>query len=241
MEWLDSYEMRARITPSIIICLPIIVPLYILFNDTGNPISGLIFSGVVFIGISYTVSFFVHYNGKKIQAELWKSWGGPPSSKILRWSDSTFPDEYKLKLHKATKEFLDIELFDKDNELKNPEAADLKFELAFNQAKRIVYNKSSNDLLGKFNAEYGFLRNLMGNRTIWVLSCAIGTSLCGLLYLKFNTIGYVSGTILEAVLFCFALIWGWYISPLTVVDPAKQYAITLWESFYLLAQENKKK
>jgi hypothetical protein len=240
MDWLDSYEIRARIIPSIIVCLPIIVPFYLLFNNIGNPISGVIFSGMVLLGMSYTVSFFVQYMGKKIQNQLWSSWGGAPSSRILRWSDKTFDDQYKAKLHKSIKEYLDIELMDKDSEQQKPSDADLKFEIAFSQAKRIVYNTSSNDLLGKYNAEYGFHRNLMGSRIIWILSCLIGTILCGGLFYKFGSIEYVSGTIVNSFLLCFALIWGWYILPLTIAQPAEHYAITLWESFYLITQEKDK-
>lgn len=239
MNWLDPYEIRARIIPAILVCLPILVPFYLLFNNMGNPISGFIFSGIIFLGMAYAVSFFVQYEGHKFQETLWASWGGPPSTRILRWSDKTFDEEYKKKLHKTIKNFLDVELLDKESEKENPIDADLKIECAFSQAKRMVYNQSSNDLLGKFNAEYGFHRNLMGSRIIWVISCLFGTILCGALFYLSKSYDSFSGTIVDSVLFCFALIWGWYILPLTITHHANQYAITLWESFYIIAQEKK--
>jgi hypothetical protein len=182
----------------------------------------------------YTVSFFIQNNGQKIQEQLWKSWDGPPATRILRWRDQTFDDQYKEKLHRSIKEFLGIDLLNKEEEQQNPDVADLKIDNAFFQARRFVYNNNPNDLLGKYNAEYGFHRNLLGSRLYWIFSSVIGIILCGFVSYKFGTVDFFSGTIVDTFLFFFAIIWGWEILPKTIVHPANYYARTLWESFYLI-------
>jgi len=55
MEWFDNYEIKARIAPTVIIILPLIVILFLIFQIPESLITVLTSLGIIFIVI-YSLS-----------------------------------------------------------------------------------------------------------------------------------------------------------------------------------------
>src|SRR5690242_17667131 len=80
----DPYSRRARLYPGLIVTLPISILTVVLVTSKPTWWS----AAVVVIGASgaaYFGSQLVRSAGRGKQAELWASWGGPPTTQLLRF------------------------------------------------------------------------------------------------------------------------------------------------------------
>lgn len=240
MEWLDEYEIRARIIPSLIILLPLMIPIYLFVQDVMATIASLVFSGTIFFSFLYTVSFFVRKNGSNLEKKLWAQEGASPSTRILRWSDNTLSPNTKKQLHEAVKQYCHIDLASKEEEQNDPIESDKKIQDAFNQVKNLVYYDDPNGKWNKFNAEYGFNRNLLGSKWYWFASTIIGIVFSWVLWCYTCNLYYIYGLIINFLLFFMALLWTAYLLPNFVVDPANYYALAVWNSFLVIMKKDDK-
>lgn len=182
MGWFDAYEIRARMVPTLIVGLPLLVtlPVAVLQTPKASNLPFQILGGVLLsLAILYTFSFLVRYLGKRIEPSLWTTWGGAPSTRFLRWRDSTFNSDLKRKLHTAVERCCDVQLRSEQEEVEDRADADSKIGQAFLQIKSMVRNQQPDGVWSKHNAEYGFNRNLLGSRHLWLLlsvSCTLACS-----------------------------------------------------------------
>jgi len=237
MSILDYYEIRARFIPTFIVVLPIIFTInFILSNNNVHTLSSLGSNLVLVIMLLYPFSFFIRHCGKKIEAKLWYSWNGPPSTRFLRWRDTTFGNEHKQQLHEAVETKLDIKLLSKQVEYNNNELADSQINQAFMQVRSLIRQRDPDGLAHKHNAEYGFNRNLMGSRIVWLILSTLGTIIC------VNLTGFMDYTAtiylyLNILWFFMALIGGWVLLPKFVEESANRYSESAWSTFLTLSKE----
>ena len=57
--------------------------------------------------------------------------------------------------------------------------ADEKIGDAFIQVKHLVYYDDPKGMWRKYNAEYGFNRNLLGCKYLWIALSVVGVIICG--------------------------------------------------------------
>lgn len=232
MEWLDQYEMRARVAPSIIVILPLAIALLSIALVISNPIGQIIVSSGIFIIIIYALSFLlIRYYGKKIEADLWIKWGGPPSTRFMRWRDSTFGDDLKQQFHAAVETLCRIRLSSKEEETNDTDRADRQIEQAFLQVKAIVRHDDPEGIWTKHNAEYGFHRNLLGSRNIWLLFSILGIIACGVFWHLSKDDILVIGLALNVLLSICSIFGGWCVLPGLTKYAADRYAESIWNSF----------
>jgi len=237
MSILDYYETRARFLPTLIIGMPVIFTLnFVLKSQIVNIISLIGSNIILLLVIVYPFSFLIRYCGRKIEYKLWSSWDGPPSTRFLRWSDSFFGDQYKKQLHETIRKNLLIDLSTDQEEKADPEIADNKINQAFMQARSIIRLQDPQGLSYRHNAEYGFNRNLLGSRTIWLLLSMAGVSLCTILWF---CKGYEANfyLLLNIVWLLFAIIYGWIFLPSSVRQSADRYAESAWSTFLELSRD----
>ena len=122
-------------------------------------------------------SFIIRKCGSNYENDLWD---GAPSTRILRWRDDTFSVPVKTQLHEAVRSYCGITLSGTEDERIDPREADEKIIDAFSQVKHFVYHNDPNGTWKKFNAEYGFNRNLLGCKYLWVVLSAVGVVICGI-------------------------------------------------------------
>lgn len=240
MNWTDDYELRARIIPSAIIIFPIVIPVYLIIQDQASSFVSFLFSGAIIIALLYAISFSVREKGANIQEQLWKRWDGPPSTRFLRWRDSTIDEDMKKQIHEAVRLYCELNLYSRDEEQMNPEEADKKINQAFLHVKPFVYHADPNGKWTKYNAEYGFNRNLLGCKMYWICSATIGVVICGVGWYFSEKINFVLGVVLDSLLFLWAVAWGGYVLPRTVQVPADLYAKSVWQSFLVIIKKKTK-
>lgn len=236
MNLLDYYELRARFIPTLIVGMPIIFTFnFILENQHVKTISLVGSSIVSLIIFIYPFSFVVRYCGRKLESSLWSKWDGPPSTKFLRWRDSFFESAYKRQLHECILKVLNIDLLSCVEEENDPTLADSKINQAFTQAKSILRQYDPEGLSYKHNAEYGFNRNLFGNRIIWLFMSLGGIGICASL-LYFTKMEINLYFFLNIFWLLIAMLAGWVILPRTVEESAKRYAESSWADFLTISK-----
>lgn len=240
MEWLDSYEIRARINPSIIIGLPLVITILTTMQEMSDSILELLGSGAAWLGLVYALSFWVRHCGKKIESKLWKEWDGAASTRFIRWRDSDFGEETKKQLHIAIERICNIKLLPKNQETENPEVADSKIIEAFSQVKAILRRDDPRGLSHKHNAEYGFNRNLLGSRLIWLLISIFGAIVCGIIWYFWKSDIVLVGFIFNILLAFCALYWGWFLLPKSTKEAADRYGESAWNSFLIISKDDAK-
>lgn len=235
LNFLDSYEWKARVAPSALILFPIIIAVFS-FNTAylkvffDYPL--IIPLGIlIFIFLAYCFSFFIRYFGKVYEKKLWKSWGGPPSTRFIRWKDSTYSFEQKAQIHNLIFDKFGIKLKGLEEETANQEAADIKIQQAFSQVISFLYRNDKKGIWKTSNEEYGFLRNILGNRILFSIFSASSTILSyHFMKENFDLIN-ISLFVIAALFFLFALISCWWIFPRLIKEVADRYANSVWMIF----------
>lgn len=83
MLWLDDYERRARLAPGLLAVLPIALVILAL-GLRRLPIVSALLSLVTAVGGPVVLASLVRHRGLRLQAELFRKWGGAPTTKGLR-------------------------------------------------------------------------------------------------------------------------------------------------------------
>lgn len=231
---LDSYEMKARIAPALLISLPVLVTLWSCYNTEFVSLSE-IFKGIISIVIVYALSIIVRALGKKIEPKLWESWGGAPSTQIVSWRNDIIGDELKGLYLQAVRDKLKLPVPDKEDEEADPVKAGDLLRQTFKGVQGIIRQKDKGGLWSVANADYGLSRNLLGSRFLWLLISVIMSLVSGYyLYSQYSNAVLV-GTALNLTMDIAAIYVGWYILPAYSRAVAFRYAELAWESFYAMS------
>ena len=93
-----SYEFTARVRPLLLICLPAGAAVVAWFPEAlvgWNFLAGVL----VTVGIPFILSEWIAEIGRQRQPALWDNWGGPPTTRLLRYSDSRIDPITKSRIH----------------------------------------------------------------------------------------------------------------------------------------------
>ena len=86
----------------------------------------------------------------------------------------------------------------------------------------------------KFNAEYGFNRNLLGCKYLWIAFSLVGAIVCGFCWYLARDSAYVVGLFINLAILIAAAILTQCVLPKTIKDPAEHYATSVWQSFLVV-------
>ena len=227
---LDAYELKARVAPGLIVALAPLVDVFFIARVLSNlPIFAA--SGLCSLALVYALGLFARSRGKAIEPELWKRWGGPPSTRLLRRWDSTFGDDLKGSIRSALVSKLSVRLLTPDEEGKNPERADKAIIDAFTQVRQYLRQHDPDGLWSKNNAEYGFCRNLLGCRVEWAV-LALAAGVFAAIYGAKVGPGLLSPASAFGILsFVCAIYFGWAVLPNATKRIADRYAELAWMAF----------
>jgi len=222
----DKYTIKARLLPTFIMILPIIMLLFYSYDKYNYVFIFIMFIFVIIL--TYAFSYHVRERGKKIEIKQKNIWGGLPTTILLRHrSNFLKTDDY----HKLFKSNFNITLPSIEEEEENPENADQQYETAITLLKE---KTRKNEILLNENIDYGFIRNCLGIKT---LSLSIST----IVFLIFILMYYFdSKTIIinnNALLFIIILIslilwWVFTISKKRLKTSAYNYAKQLLNCLY---------
>jgi len=238
----DYYELRARIIPAFIVFSPLFLSTIAVTFFVSASISWTAGTGgVVTLVVIYALSFIVRAMGRRTEASLWAGWNGPPSTRFMRWSDDFFTTQAKKAYHDAVNAELGIQLKDKEGEQDDLIEADRLITDAFREVRNIVKIANGKGLWNAHNAEYGFLRNIIGSLLLWLVLALLGTALCGFIYYEKQyalTLACLVGNGLVATLALASyLLRSWLINLTKQI--ADRYAESTWGSFLAIYRQRK--
>jgi hypothetical protein len=227
----DKYEVRARLAPAILLVLPVVFPVRLLLPAG---VLGWFETLLVSVPVLYGLTFVVRALGRRAEPRLWRSWGGPPSTRVCRWRDDGMGKQKKTRLHAVVAQHLHIDLYSPQKERARPEEADQVITDAFGRVKELLRKKDPTGLWSAHNAEYGFARNFLASATWAVLLSVASAGICGTAWLLNKESLALTGFVLDVVLalgFMVARIW---LMPGVVRFCADRYAESAWEAFLVL-------
>jgi len=169
--------------------------------------------------------------GKTIEPKLWDSWGGAPTTQLLRHSGPANP-VLRERWHKNLSKILGKPLPTPEEEQRDPTAADAVYEAA----TRLLIGRTRDRKIYPFvyrdNVNYGFCRNLYALRSLAISIALLGlvaSAGAGYWCLRAGAISYSAWA---CVGICSALLlwWVFAVSSDWVSVPAMNYAHHLFEA-----------
>ncbi|MBP1629391.1 MAG: hypothetical protein H6Q15_284 [Bacteroidetes bacterium] len=172
----DEYNIKARILPSIIILIPILL----FFNNCKIDNIQVVFNNLLSVKIIGNVTLSIallfllvqvnRYIGKYIfEKRMYKKELDMPTTIFLLYSNSEFSKEYKNRLRKQIEN--DFFIILPDEQLENTNLLETKKRII--EAVGLIRHKVKNGrLLLQHNIEYGFFRNFIGGSIIGLLISA---------------------------------------------------------------------
>lgn len=190
----DSYTIIARIFPSIITALPLIILWFYIRNISGlddlvkylNDIKYLGDIGIITVSI-YLFALIIRQISLKYQDQYFEN-SGFPTTYFLLFQNTEYTDEFKQQFRKKVKKLLNVNLPTKKMEKDDISKTKMRINEAIQQVIVVVGEKY---LVKKHNIWYGFFRNLIGGTIIAIL-LSIVNIIIGILIIQNYQIIFVS-------------------------------------------------
>lgn len=210
----DPYERKARLTPALLVVLPILVPLVCVYGPR-HPVLTALLGLLGGCGAMYALASIARGRGKKLEEQLIQQWGGMPTTIALRHRETSVLDSVsKSRYHEAIVSKLGITLPTAEEEAADPAKADDIYIGATKRLRELTRNDKS--LLLKENIAYGFHRNTLAMKPVGIV-----LSVLGLAY------GLIIAKVVQLAPLTFA--------PIHLADPGLAAALTLVISVAQLA------
>jgi len=225
-KWFDDYEIKARLIPGIISCLPFVFLGLTVPKEWYSKVSLLLGESLIFIAFSKTIMGFVQAAGNKYQDRIKQEWKGLPSTRFLRENDQKYSIDFKYKFAAAAKRKLNIDTDIHDNQ---------SIDTVFSAIRTYLHKYAKDDKWQIYNMEYGFHRNLCGLRP-WLIISHLTALLIYLVlvYFKLTTPSPAMFLLWAAIFMLFLLIS--FTSPNSCKTNAEHYADKAIMTFYELAK-----
>lgn len=233
----DGYTFQARIIPSIVFLIPIIVELNYVFAKLNYNIT--ITLPIINIATLCFVMIFanwVRYLGRKREKELFKLWGGAPTTRFLRYNNEEFNPQLKAQVkHYLKVMFNKIKFPKEDFETQNPEQADKVYEVYVANIRSLTRDNKKFKLIWVENKNYGMWRNLYGIKKLALVE--IGFLIIANMFLAiFCESLFFANEVIAIDLFYFAdlIMWVFIVTEKRVKDVANCYTERLFEAVIML-------
>lgn len=163
----DTYGRRARLSPALLVMLPVSFYLLLQLPELaalpGRPAwVTLLWPVAVTAGVPFLLTNVVRSRGKAAEKRLLATWGGFPTTHVLRHRDAGSAqrrEHRRQRLH----ELLDVDLPTAAEEEQDPAAADQRYQLTVERLiARVRAQADKFPLVREENTHYGFRRNLLG-------------------------------------------------------------------------------
>lgn len=223
----DAYVIQARLRPAALAISPAVVAILLLLPEHAAIIR-IVGALIIWCGVTWFLAHVARTKGRQMQDGLYKSWGGKPTTAIMRRTDS--------RIDEATKQryfgFLQANVPGwtaptAADELRDPAAADQRYDSAVTWLLSFTRDRKTHPLVFTENVAYGFRRNLLGMKAIG-LTVALASAAWAGTSIGLAGIAVVPATAWLALAYGLlgALAWT-IVTPTWVRDAADAYAIRL--------------
>lgn len=174
----DSYSLRARLQPALIAVLPVGMAILAWFPDSRAG-WGWFAAAATVSGLTLLMAEFARDQGKRLEPKLFASWGGKPTTVLLRHNGPL--DRHTLSRYHAKLAALlpQLKMPDAEVESQRPSQADEVYESCVLFLLEKTRSRDGFPLVVKELTSYGFRRNLVGLRLAGITSALLGTMVCG--------------------------------------------------------------
>lgn len=188
-----------------------------------SAISGLLVAS----GVPFVLAQLGRDRGKRKEPMLFESWGGKPTTRLLRHRDTSNKVLLARRHRKLQGLLADIRIPTAEEEQRDPISADAVYDACVAFLLEKTRDKKHFPLVFEENCSYGFRRNLWGMKPLGVIVSILGTtSVFGLIVSE-----YLGGSTPPPIIFVYGLInlillllWLFWIAPKWVKVPADAYA-----------------
>jgi hypothetical protein len=235
----DHYSFRARLQPALLALLPAAVGIFA-WTGPGVKWQSALWTLFGTAGGTYFLAILARNFGKQIEPDLWLSWGGSPTTQLLRHSGVGNP-VMRERWHKYLSKLLGKPFPTVQEEANDFVGADN----IYNAAIKLLINKTRDTkkfhLIYKENVQYGYCRNLYAMRVMGIMFSLLGlitSCAAGFWSVHMDDLKIYPWICLAAEI----LFLGWWIFTIKatwVKIPAFAYAERLLESTENLAQPRK--
>lgn len=213
----DAYTRRARLTPALIVVLPLGLAVIAVSSD-GLKAWTALWSVFVWAGGTALMAQLARDRGKRKEPELFQSWGGKPTTQLLRYrgcENSILVTRRHGALQKAIP---DLHLPSEAEERVDPSASDHAYDTCVKWLLEKTRDQKKFPLVFDENCSYGFRRNLWGMKPVAialaVASVLTGTVVIAIRLYNQSSVSAVSFGALGCIigLLCFWILWcdpGW--------------------------------
>ena len=163
----DPYERQARLYPALLALLPLLALVTLLYGPKATALTAAVTIAVSCGGLYLTTNLSREL-GKRKEAKLYRSWGGKPTTQLLRHRDSSIDPITKRRYHAVLATKIGAEFPQKQQEDNDPEAADHVYQSGVRWLLDHTRPHSGKefDLIFRENVAYGFRRNALGMKPI---------------------------------------------------------------------------
>ncbi len=226
----EAYTLRARLAPAALAAIPAITLIVGAAASVKNSASLI---AIMLGGIGLVVCGLVRDAGRRVEPELWDSWGGPPTTARLRWRSAS--DASRLEeLHALVAEATGRALPTHADEAHDPATADASYERAVAVLRDLTRSRDHFPLIFDELATYGFRRNCLGVRPIALAVAASAVVASAVLVWRASRYEYLIGG--AAGLGALAW-WSTCVNPAWVRQTAELYADRLLASPAVLIRD----
>lgn len=220
-----QYTVPARLHPALLVCLPATLSIVAWFPDRFLGY-GFLCTVAATSGFGLLLSQLGRDSGKRKEPDLWLSWGGKPTTQLLRHRDKFLDVNTKTRYHHHLAAMVPgITMPTADEEAANPTAADQVYDSCVKYLLQRTRDSKQFALLFQENVSYGFRRNLWAMRPAGIGFAIIGliaSSLATLIRFS-DSLPAVAGIVMLVNSFILAW-WLIRITPDWVRVPAFAYA-----------------
>ena len=156
----DRYTWHARTLPIYFMGAPAVLAVASILPE-GLNLSFAGASSLILVPFSYFLSQVSADAGKRLETDLWNSWGGPPTTRFLTHGNDEFNAETRLRVHNNL-HTLGLYIPTAAEQEADPDRARELYASAVDELRRLTRDATRFPLVFKGNVEYGFRRNLLG-------------------------------------------------------------------------------
>jgi hypothetical protein len=168
----DHYSLRARLQPALLALLPLAFGIFA-WTGPGVKWQSALWTLFGTAGGTFFLAILARNAGKCIEPSLWQSWGGAPTTQLLRHAGLANP-VMRERWHKYLAKLLGKQFPTAEQEIAEPAAADDTYSAGV----KLLINKTRDTkkfhLVYKENVNYGFCRNLYALRTTGIVFASVG-------------------------------------------------------------------
>lgn len=233
----DSYTRKARLLPALLVVLPLGLATVAWFPD-GITGWGTLWGLIVLSGGMVFISQIGRDFGKNKEMQLFKVWGGKPTTRMLRHRDTVNRKTLERRHSRLQELTPDFKIPTLEEERANPKRADELYDACITYLRERTRDRKTFHLIFEENCNYGFRRNLWGMKPLGITMAVVGTLvvMIDIFVNGFSTppVAIISGTIN----LLFVTGWCLWITPKWVRIAGDAYAERLLEASEELCKKN---